>query len=185
MHGAETQFLVGLEGTEVHTDAKTYLQLPSQTWVITEKLDETSLVMTQKDMDHGGLDPPFAAAKFLCHRKDDPTKKPAFLRIYHQIPIAGTEFSNSRIRANQAVPPIDHPELDTLKMLKEKNCKVVPDLLGYQEGQQGDDGIVPSGFSTCVVWDKVPGEPLTQEYFWNKKPLTRKAIREEFRRVYQ
>lgn len=144
MHSAETLFLAGLEGTEVTTDTKPSLLLPSQTWVITEKLEETSRLMTKKDIDDG-LGPPFTAAKFLCHRKNDPAKKPAFMRMYNQIPIAGTECLNSGIRANQAVPPIQHPELTALTTLKKMACKVVPDLLGYQEGQQGHDDIVPRG----------------------------------------
>lgn len=184
MHSAETLFLAGLEGTEVTTDTKTPLLLPSQTWVITEKLEETSLLMTQKDIDDG-VGPAFTAAKFLCYRKDDPAKKPAFLRMYHQIPIAGTECLNSGIRANQAVPPIQLPELTALKTLKMMDCNVVPDLLGYQEGQQGQDGIIPGGFATSIVWDKVPGEPLSEEYFWKLDRKTRDAIRKEFRRVYE
>lgn len=74
MQSAETVFLTGLEDTEVTTDAKESLHLSSQTWVIAEKLEETTLLVTQEDID-GGLGPAFTVAKFLCHRKGDPTKK--------------------------------------------------------------------------------------------------------------
>lgn len=105
--------------------------------------------------------------------------------MYHQIPIAGTECLNSRIRASQAVPPIQHPELTALTTLKKMACKAVLDLLGYQEGQQGHNDIVPGGFVTYIVWDKVPGEPLSENYFWKQDRKVRDVIRKEFRRVYE
>jgi hypothetical protein len=94
--------------------------------------------------------------KFLCHRADDPPKM-AIIRIYLQIPIVGTEFQNSRVRAKQAAPPRTHVELSALKDLKGMKCDVVPDLLCYQEQVQDQDGIVPRGYATYVVWDKPPG----------------------------
>lgn len=184
MHSAESFFLVGLEGTEVTTEAKPDLQLPSKTWIIAKKLEELSLFMNQYDIDQGRK-PGFAAAKFLCHLQDDPAKELAFMRIYRQIPITSTEWSNSSVRAAQAVPPIEIMELVAFKSLMKQACPVVPQLLGYQEGSQGDDGIVPGGFAISIIWEKVPGEPLSQKYFWSLDLKQRDAIREEFRRVYE
>lgn len=185
MYSSDALFLSGLEGTEVTTDAKTPFLLPSQTWVIIEKLSGNAFPMTQKDLDDGLGPAAYTAAKFLCHRVDDPTKETAFMRIYLQIPIAGTELLNPGIRAKQAIPPLPHTELSTLKALKKMSCDVVPDLLGNQEGKQGHDGIVPGGFITYVVWDKVPGDSLTEDKFWNLDRQSRDAIRKEFRRVYE
>ncbi|OJJ45681.1 hypothetical protein ASPZODRAFT_143567 [Penicilliopsis zonata CBS 506.65] len=184
MHTSDTPFLSGLEGTEVITDAKPPLLLPSQTWVITEKLSERANHLTQEEINEGLGTAACTAAKFLCYRVGDPAKEPVFMRMYLQIPVIGTEFSNARVRAKQAAPPLSYPELTALKALKKVGCDVVPDLLGYQEGKQDDDGIVPGGFVTYVVWEKVPGESLTQEKFWNMELFLRDAVRKEFRGVY-
>jgi len=183
MHSAQSSSLWVPEGTEITTEAKPNLQLPSRTWIIIEKLEELSFFMTQQDIDDGHK-PGFAAAKFLCHPKGDP-KKLAFMRIYRQIPISGTEWSPSRVRATQAVPRIEIDELTAFKSLMKQACPVVPNLLGYEEGSQPDDGIVPGGYDTTIVWEKVPGAPLSEKYFWSLDRVQRDSIREEFRKVYE
>jgi hypothetical protein len=183
MHSAQSSSLWVPEGTEITTEAKPNLQLPSRTWIITENLEELSFFMTQQDIDDGHK-PGFAAAKFLCHPKDDP-KKLAFMRIYRQIPICGFEFAPSSIRASHAIPQKSIRELVAFKTLKHLACPVVPQLLGYQEEMQGDHEIVPGGYEISIVWEKVPGEPLSQDYFWSLNEQQRDSIREEFRRVYQ
>ncbi|KAI2708914.1 hypothetical protein CBS147333_3279 [Penicillium roqueforti] len=183
MDPAETNSICDLEGTEITTEAKIDPPLPSVTWVITEKLKETSFFRYQEDANED-LGYPYAAAKFLCYPKDDPAKTPAFLRIYQQIPITGTENSRSRIRIQQAITQSTN-ELDILKELMQMDCTVVPKLLGYQEAQQESDDIIPSGFITYVIWEKVPGVPLSKLYIWRQTPEVRDAMRKEFRRVYQ
>jgi hypothetical protein len=177
-------FLIGFEGTEVTAEAKPEFQLPTKTWIITEKLKEVSLFINRLDID-GGLKPGFAAGKFVCYLKDDATKEPAFMRIYYQIPTSGTEWSPSKDRAAQAVPPIELTELTAFQSLMKQACPVVPRLLGYQEGKQLDDGITPGGFATTIVWEKVPGVSLSQEFFWNLDKNQRDDIRSESRRVYE
>jgi hypothetical protein len=71
-----------------------------------------------------------------------------------------------------------------LKALKKPECDVVPDLLGYQERKQGEDSIVPGGYITYVVWDKVPGEPLSEEEFWELDLKSRQTIRDKFRETF-
>ena len=58
---------------------------------------------------------------------------------------------------------------------------VVPQLLGYQESNQPDDVIVPGGFATTIVWEKGPGVPLSQTFFWSLDENQRNDIRDEFR----
>lgn len=187
-------FLCGLEGTTVNLDlpfdppsdpsSPLSLHLSRQTWVIENKLSERSVSMTEQEViDGDNVQFPYAAAKFLCHPMGDPSKK-AFMRIYLQIPFAGTQYQSLQIRRQQAVEPRPHPELTTLKALNRLECDVVPDLLAYPEGKQGDDGIVPGGFITYVVWDKVPGEPLHREEFWKLDPQSRQAIRDKFREAF-
>ncbi|GLI81344.1 hypothetical protein PoHVEF18_009721 [Penicillium ochrochloron] len=176
-------FLIGFDCTEVTTEAKPEFQLPAKAWIITEKL-EVSLFINRLDID-SGLKPGFAAGKFVCYLKDDDTKGPAFMRIYYQIPTSGTEWSPSKDRAAQAVPPIEPTELTAFQSLMKQACPVVPRFLGYQEGKQPDDGITPGGFASTIVWEKVPGVSLSQEFFWNLDKNQRDDIRSEFRRVYE
>jgi hypothetical protein len=178
------EFLCGLEGTDVTLDppSEPPLNLSRQTWVIDRKLSERSSWMTQQEVTEG-LGLPFAAAKFLCHCKENPSKK-AFMRIYLQIPVIGSLYQSPQIRRKEAAEPQAHVELTTLKALKELKCDVVPDLLAYGEGKQGEDCIVPGGYITYVVWDKVPGEPLNAEEFWKLDLESRQAIRDKFREAY-
>ena len=39
--------------------------------------------------------------------------------------------------------------------------------------------LFPGGFVTYIVWDKVPGEPLSEKYFWKQDRKVRDAIRKE------
>lgn len=133
-------FLCDLEGTEVTLDPP---NLPCQTWVIDKKFSERSDPMTQEEVNDG-LGAPFTAGKFLCYRKEDPSKK-AFMRIYLQIPITGTQYRSPQIRRQQAVEAQLHSELTILAALKQSGCEVVPELLAYQNSKQGEDGIVPAG----------------------------------------
>ena len=178
MNNPETaEFLYSLESTDVtlKPPSNPPLHLPSQTWMIDEKLSERSQMMTQQEVTEG-LGLPFAAAKFLCHRKENPSKK-AFMRIYFQIPIISTLYQSPQIRRTQAAAkPQPHVESTTLKALNELECDVVPDLLAYQEGMQDEDSIVPGGYITYVVWDKVPGEPLDNDEFWELDLKARQAI---------
>ncbi|OQE08750.1 hypothetical protein PENVUL_c008G03896 [Penicillium vulpinum] len=99
----------------------------------------------------------------------------AFMRVYKQVPIAGTEFEKAPIRAAQAVN----------SSLEEKGCEVIPRLLGYRSDQQDQDDIVPGGFITYVIWAKVPGESLNIQEFWSCMFSQREEIRLKFRKVYE
>ena len=81
MHSAETSLLVGLEGTEVTTEVKPDLQLLTRTWIITEKLEDISLLMSQFDI-HSGLEPGRTLGKFLRYLKEDiSTEQLASIRV--------------------------------------------------------------------------------------------------------
>jgi hypothetical protein len=184
MHSAETSFLVDLEGTEVVTEAQPDFGLQTKTWVITAKLEEVSLFMSEADIKEG-FAPGFAAGKFLCHLKDDSTREQGFMRIYCQIPIPGTEWKAPKARATQAAPSIELVELLAFKSFTKQSCPAVPRLLGYQEGKQADDGKIPGGFTTTIVWEKVPGVPLLRTFFWDLDEKQRDSIRQEFQRAYE
>ena len=154
MYTAPSCFTVGLEGSQVTTEDHYELQLLARHWIVTEKINEVSLFMTQDEIKDGS-NPGFAAAKFLCYSKDDPTKKPALIRIYRQIPVLGIEWANPEIRASQAVPLLNHNELKAFKKFRICAYAAVPRLLGYTEQKQGGHTIIPNGASTILVWEKV------------------------------
>lgn len=103
------------------------------------------------------------------------------MRIYQQIPTVGTEGAKTSVRDQQATPADPYPELETLMPAKKLGCDAVPDLLGYGQGTQEADDIVPGDHITYVVWDKVPGDSLTQEQFWNWHRHSRDMLRDKFR----
>lgn len=63
---------------------------------------------------------------------------------------------------------------------------MVPSLLAYKQGKQGNDGLVPDGYITHIVWDMVPGKSLNQDKVWDPTSgLLREAVRAKFRVVWE
>ncbi|CEJ58336.1 hypothetical protein PMG11_06995 [Penicillium brasilianum] len=152
-------------------------------WIITEKLSESALYLAQ-DQVNMGAGPPMTVGIFLCYLEEDPAQI-AFMRIYYQIPITGTEFANLATRAQQGRPGRICGEHETFQVLMRQGCSVVPRFLGYDEKMQGQSDLVPGGFIQYVVWEKVPGESLTEELFWSLDRPTRDDIRAKFRAAYE
>lgn len=155
----------------------------SRTWVIIEKLAERVAPLTDHDVKMGRGSAK-TVGKFLCHLAGDPNNI-AFMRIYQQIPITGTEDADHDTLARQAVPPGVCGELEAFQLLESGHCSAVPRFLGYADSVQGDDGLVPGGYVRYLVWEKVPGEPLTEEFFWSLDNSTRKYIRTKFHDAYE
>lgn len=81
------------------------------------------------------------------------------MRIYLQVPNQGSEFDSPADKAKLASYQT-HSEVTALKTFHERGSTITPALLGYKEDKQADDGLVPSGYITCLVWEKVPGIQL-------------------------
>ncbi|KAJ5426926.1 hypothetical protein N7465_001996 [Penicillium sp. CMV-2018d] len=156
---------------------------PSASWIITEKLSERAVHLTQEDVDTG-VGSPMTVGKFLCHLEEDPTQI-AFMRIYYQIPITGTEDADLATLAQQIQPPEVCGELESFKLLMSQGCTSVPRFLGYCEKKQGEHDLVPGGYVKYLVWEKVPGESLTEEFFWSLSPPVREDIRVKFRLAFE
>ncbi|CEJ60161.1 hypothetical protein PMG11_08746 [Penicillium brasilianum] len=154
-----------------------------RSWNITEKLGETALHLSQDEVDMG-IGPPQTVGKFLCHLEDDPTQI-ALMRIYYQIPITGTEDANLDTLAQQIQPNQVCGELEAFRQLMSQGCSSVPRLLGYCKRTQGEHELVPGGFAKYLVWEKVPGEPLTEESFWSLDTRVREDIRAKFRVAFE
>ncbi|OQE91186.1 hypothetical protein PENNAL_c0010G00260 [Penicillium nalgiovense] len=129
-------------------------------WIITKKLSERAVHLTQEDVDMGRGSP-------------------------MTIPITGTEDADLATLAQQIQPPEVCGELEAFRLLMSQGCSSVPRFYGYCEKQQGEHDLVPGGFVKYVVWEKVPGEPLTEEFFWSLDPGTREDIRVHFRAAFE
>ncbi|OKO94529.1 hypothetical protein PENSUB_11796 [Penicillium subrubescens] len=154
----------------------------SRSWIITERLSEEAVYLTQEDADDG-CGSPMTVGKFLCHLEEDPTQI-AFMRVYYQIPITGTEHAPPATRTQQVQPDEVCGEIEAFKLLMSQGCCSVPRLLGYCEKKQGEHDLVPGGYVKYIVWEKVPGEPLTEDFFWSLDPHKRKDIRAKFRDAF-
>ena len=180
------EYLTDLEGTQVTFDAvaEPPFNFPAQKWTILEKLSEDSNRLTKEDVA-AGFGPSDTIGKFLCRpASEGDDGRRAFLRIYQQVPIAGTETKKASIRAIQADTSPDYPELIAFRTFMKLDCDVVPRLLGYQHCQQDHDEGVPGGYITYILWEKVVGESLNLTEFWRLPFADRKAIRDKFRQVY-
>ncbi|KAJ5831807.1 hypothetical protein N7474_000118 [Penicillium riverlandense] len=142
-----------------------------------------------KDQAREG-NPSYAALKLLCENVRDPSFQ-ALMRVYLQIPYTNTEFMESTTRATQAMEfkPI---ELDAHQApSKDKQTsKFTPALLGYEESQQDQSGLVPGGFLIYVVWEFVPGLQLgdlsgNATAFWQLPRTERDRIRAAFKKTLQ
>lgn len=146
---------------------------------ITKKLSEQKTPMTENDLKIGrGVSK--TVSKFLCHLQGYPVRQ-AFMRIYYQIPVTGTECDE--ILAEQVVPPPVCAELESFKILK--GCSAAPRCLDHAENTQEDYDLVPGDYIQSIVWGEVPGEPLMEEFFWDQDRDTRDGIREQFQAVYK
>lgn len=122
--------------------------------------------------------------KFLCHLEEDPTQI-AFMRIYYQIPVTGTEDADLATLAQQLRPPEVCGEREAFKLLMSQGCTVVPRMLGYSEKTQAENDLVPGGYIKYLVWERIPGESLTEEFFWSLDRPKRDDIRAKFRVAYE
>ncbi|KAJ5554800.1 hypothetical protein N7461_003270 [Penicillium sp. DV-2018c] len=176
----DAQLLRGLVGTTVTTYDSSEV---SRKWVITKKLTERAVPMTEHDVNTGRGSAK-TVGKFLCHAAEDPSQE-TFMRIYQQIPLTGTEDADHDTLARQAVPPGVCGELEAFKRLQSAGCGAVPRFLGHAESTQGDNDLLPGGYIRYLVWEKVPGESLTKEFFWGLDITARNDIRAKFRHAFE
>lgn len=92
--------------------------------------------------------PSYAALLLPCTKVS--AKAPriqALMRVYLQIPYTDTEYSEWATRATQAVT-FKPEELETYQALSNdsRTSQFTPALLGWDELQQGQSGLVPGGF---------------------------------------
>lgn len=168
-------------GTEISIEGPT----PS-TWVIGEKIGEHVSQCTEVDLEDG-LGPSYADANFTCQNVDHPDRR-GFMRIFLQIPDAGSELDTPEERARQA-SYIAHRELEALNAFTEKGSQITPTLLASEERRQADGDPVPGGYITILVWNVLPGirlgDNLGPDTFWALSLAEREAIRKAFEPAYK
>ncbi|KAJ5129436.1 uncharacterized protein N7515_005475 [Penicillium bovifimosum] len=76
-------------------------------------------------------------------------------------------------------------EVEARRKFRQGGCKSVPSLLGYGQSVQGEQGPVPGGYITYIVWEKVPGQVLTPDVFWSFERSKRDLVRRKFRAAYE
>jgi hypothetical protein len=135
-----------------------------------------------------------AWALFECYNVTNPLQQ-AMMRIYYQIPYAGSGLLSARARASQATPGniFGHAvrELSALRELAAQNCSCAPTLIDHKQDVQDDDGPLPDGYRFYMVMTRVPGISLTRSWgepeavFWTLPKTVRATIRDAFRDAYQ
>ena len=159
-----------------HPDTEIIISEPTpSTWVIDEKLSEHVDQYTERDVQYG-LGPSYTNAKFSCRNVANPAER-GFMRIYLQIPDAGSELDPPSERAQRATF-IYHIELEALETFTAKRSNITPTLLAP----------VPGGYMTIIVWNVLPGKCMGDSFgsdaFLALEDAEREAVKEAFISAY-
>ncbi|PYH97696.1 hypothetical protein BO71DRAFT_372767 [Aspergillus ellipticus CBS 707.79] len=161
------------------------ITLREKEWMVLEKVSEYDFLKDKEDV-RDGSEPSFSCVRLRCRSRTSPV--PAFMRIYMQIPLAGTKSEPPADRARQACK-FTPEELWALKTMTERGSRNTPRLLDYKESTQDSSGPVPGGFITWIVWEIIPGICLGDTFgadrFWQLKQGERRAIQEAFPDAYK
>lgn len=141
--------------------------------------------------DDGSPRPSMASIRISCSEVDGPATK-ANMRVYLQVPNAGTQMRSPQERAQQA-KRFDPEELLVLDKMNSHPdvSQFTPSLLGWHRGTQSPTGLVPGGFHTVFIWQVVPGVRLgtadttDPQPFWDLDDRQRSLIRYQFKETFQ
>ncbi|CAI7663665.1 unnamed protein product [Penicillium palitans] len=129
---------------------------PPRDWIVIDKLDENSRLITQSDFA-SGMGPAFTAGKYLCRPSAGNENKLAFMHL-----TAG-KFGKHRLLSHETMF-----ELDALKDLTENKCTATPKLLGYRFDKQDGNDLAPGGY---IMYLSLPFS-------------RRQIIRDKFKKAY-
>ncbi|KAF7616694.1 hypothetical protein AFLA_004751 [Aspergillus flavus NRRL3357] len=127
--------------------------------------------------------PSGAYGTFRCRNVDHPDEL-AVVKIFVQIPYAGSDFAIHDERARQAtdsLTPFGRDQINALTTLTENNCSSTPTLVAKREFKQDSTGPVPGGFMVYLLMQHHPGVQLNKRVFWNLEPSERQQMREAFK----
>lgn len=154
------------------------------TWKIVEKQREEVHLLTSNDLKRrGGPKISYVRASFLCQSLQSGMR--SFLRVYMQIPHAGTKMEPARVRGSQAGKR-DHDEVIAYQRFSQKRAQYMPKYLGHKlEFQPQDSMLVPGGYVEYILWEKLPGVHLRCQEFWGLTATERDDIFDPFNPAYK
>lgn len=103
---------------------------------------------------------------------------------------ARIDADHARQLYKQATQPVDYPHESTLRearaleLFGETECAYTPHLLDFASDYMldgVDDDSMPGGYVVFILMNKVPGEQLDWDLFWDKEEATREEIRRAFK----
>ncbi|KAK2812929.1 hypothetical protein FQN50_000950 [Emmonsiellopsis sp. PD_5] len=152
-------------------------------WELGEKLSEKARFVPEL-ITGTGLPEADAQAVYHCKQIKGPSVgMDAIAKVRMQVPPEYPASLNPLVRRELALrdPPCwTTDELQTLRDLNQKGCKVTPKLLNVERSLQDWDHMpVPGGYMIFIVMEKVPGVPLVD--FWDYDFPKREMIRAAFR----
>ncbi|KAI9039889.1 uncharacterized protein KD926_008990 [Aspergillus affinis] len=177
-------YLTFFSDTWVHEYVDFERPYPSR-WAIVELIFEHPHQQIGQYEDET-LDPPtpsYSQATFLCRSVREPSRE-AFLRVYMQVPHLGTENASHAIRSAQAGSRT-HDDIEALALFRDKRAKHLPRCLDVKETKQDVTGLVPGGYMSYMLWEKLPGVRLDDEMFWSLDRNERDGVREAFEAAYK
>ncbi|QMW42889.1 hypothetical protein COH20_005586 [Aspergillus flavus] len=134
---------------------------PPSVWQLTEKLEEKSEISDRKDIQQLGS-MSYARAEFKCCNTSYPYQE-ALITVYLQLPAKesmGLPPSMRRREATDRKLSRFDQWVEAYRRLTLYDCDFVPRFLGSSHGRQDDDGLVPGGFLSYIVFTSVPGDVL-------------------------
>lgn len=148
-------------------------QLQHSEWIIQSQLsqensraskDEVAAARERMSYEHAaGKGISYAVATFRVGNSHNREARPAYMRVYMQVPWAGTEFAEYEERSKQAASTWEHDEVTALKDFHNFGSKFTPELFAIDENIQGPQGHVPGGPVVHIVFEWVPGVRLAED----------------------
>ncbi|OJK01803.1 hypothetical protein ASPACDRAFT_1887365 [Aspergillus aculeatus ATCC 16872] len=154
-------------------------------WTIVSQINEH--IAPGEPEDAANFDArPYACARFLVQRHHRGAIQQAFMRVYKQIPIVGTESEGAWERARQARQHITL-EVTAFQQFSRQNVTCTPSLFDSKQEQQRVTDRVPGGFLHTIVWNIVPGirlgDACGEQVFWSLAREERDLICDAFERT--
>lgn len=128
-------------------------------WIIEDKHSHSNEQLYEDEIREGLGGTSYAIGTFHVYN-DENTH--AYMRAYLQVPIVGTEFAPANERASQATQA-EHAEITAVKALDRQHSTITPPLLAISEGLRGEQGLVPGGYVTRIVFERVEGVRLAED----------------------
>ncbi|KAK2808595.1 hypothetical protein FQN50_004627 [Emmonsiellopsis sp. PD_5] len=162
------------------------LAFPDGTWwAVDDKICEKTFLDEEGHERKDGITVMEAQATYHCHQAEGPEKGlEGIMKIKMQIPpgyALDLSYEERCSMALQGFSKISMMELSSLQWLSDQGCSSSPKLLAYFQVAQPSDMVIPGGYITILVMEKLPGSTLDD--FWECPFEQREKIRAAFKRA--